>query len=81
MGLLEAAFAQRCGSGERSFFMAEQFTFDHAFRQGCAVELMNGPIELGLLKWIALATSSLPTPLSPRISTVVLDLVIFSMRL
>ncbi len=40
-----------------------------------AAQLMatNGPAARRLLRWIARATSSLPVPLSPRISTVELD--------
>ncbi len=55
---------------EGSLFVAEEFALDERFREGCAIqcdERLRGP---RLLKWIALATSSFPVPLSPRIRAV-----------
>ena len=59
------------GAGERALLVAEQLALEQLGRQRRAVHLHErlGPCR-GERWWIARATSSLPTPLSPRISTV-----------
>ena len=52
--------------------MAEQLALDQLVGNRRAVDLDERSVAPQALAWIARATSSLPTPLSPRISTVAL---------
>ena len=71
VGQLEAAAAPLRRAGERALLVAEQL----ALQQGVATAPRSGPgrtgpCARGLSRWMAWATSSLPVPLSPWISTV-----------
>ena len=69
--LLELADARRRRAGERALLVAEQLALEQLGRQRRAIDLDErlGPCAVERW-WMARATSSLPTPLSPRISTV-----------
>ena len=60
------------GPGERALFVAEQLALEQGFRQGGAVDRDQGPLRLSDAWWMALAICSLPVPVSPSISTVIL---------
>ena len=68
--LLELADARRRGAGEGALLVAEQLALEQLRRQRGAVHLHERRACAVERWWIARATSSLPTPLSPRISTV-----------
>ena len=69
VGRLEAAHLVADGVGERPLDVAKQFAFQQRRRQGGAMDLDERLAGAGLLSWTALASSSLPVPLSPRSST------------
>ena len=58
------------GAGEGALPVAEQFALEQFARDRGAVDGHEGPVGPEARKWIALATSSLPVPLSPVIRTV-----------
>ena len=67
VGLLELADLLRGGAGERALLVAEQLALDQLLGDRRAVDLHEGARRARrLLRWMARATSSLPTPLSPR---------------
>ncbi len=71
VGGFEFALALAFGSGEGSTFVAEEFAFQQGFRYGGTVNgnvVPRTPAEA----CISLARTSLPVPLSPDSSTVVL---------
>ena len=70
VGRLEAAGPILDGAGERPFDVAEQFAFEQALAEGAAVDADVRPGLRGLSSWTALATSSLPVPVSPSSRTV-----------
>ena len=71
VGFLDAAGFLLQGAGEGAFFVAEQLAFQQRFGDGGAVDAdVAGSAARWLRLWSAPATSSLPVPLSPRISTV-----------
>ena len=75
--LLEAADALFVGAGERALLVPEQFRFEKVLLQRRAVHLDEVARGRSELWWIAPAISSLPVPVSPRTSTVVLLLATF----
>ena len=67
---LEAADAARVGAGERALLVAEELALEELAAIAAQLTATNGP-RCRALRWCsACATSSLPVPLSPRISTV-----------
>ena len=73
VGQLEAAAALADGAGERALLVAEQLALQQRLRQGGAVDRARaGRCGVGDAWWMARATCSLPVPVSPSISTVVL---------
>ena len=70
VGALEDALVVGHRAGEGAAGVAEELALEHALADGAAVEADEGPVPArGELSWMARATSSLPVPLSPRIST------------
>jgi hypothetical protein len=65
VGMLEESPASARRTGERSFLVAEELTLEQRLRNRPAV----------LSSWMARASHSLPTPVSPRISSVVSEFV------
>ena len=78
VGLLEAADALLVGAGERPLLVAEQLRLEQVLLERRAVDLHE--VAAGaqrVVVTVAPAMSSLPVPVSPRISTVVLLLATF----
>ena len=69
VALLEFADMTAVGSGERTFFMTEQFALQQVLRNGGAVEGEEWGLGSVAMLVEARATNSLPVPLSPVIST------------
>ena len=59
------------GARKSPLLMAEKFALHQVLGDGGAVDLDEGFFRRGLLLWMALATSSLPVPVSPVIRMVV----------
>ena len=72
VGLLEAADALLVGAREGALLVAEQLGLEQVLLQRRAVHLHEVAAARSELWWIAPAISSLPVPVSPRMSTVVL---------
>ena len=73
VGLLEPADALLVGAGERALLVAEQLGLEQVLLERRAVHLDEVARRCrSELWWMAPAISSLPVPVSPRISTVVL---------
>ena len=71
VGLLEAAAARRLRAGEGAALVAEQFAFEQVLGDRRGVDRDERALAArGLCSCSARATSSLPVPLSPVISTV-----------
>jgi hypothetical protein len=68
-GQLEAAAPPLRRAGEGAPLVAEQLRLHQVARDGRAVEPHEGPAARGEWRWMAAATSSLPVPDSPVIST------------
>ena len=66
---LECPPANSAGPGEGSPLMPEQLALDQVLWKGRAVNRNKGCIFPGPSRWISLATSSFPVPLSPVIRT------------
>ena len=73
-GLLETSAALRLRAGERAALVAEQLRFEQVLRDRRGVDRDERPAARGLCLCSARATSSLPVPDSPVISTVALRL-------
>ena len=73
VGLLEAAAALRVGAGERAFLVAEQFRLEQLGGNRRGVQRDEGFRWRGLCSCNARATSSLPVPDSPVMSTATLE--------
>ncbi len=69
-GKFEEAGAILRGSGERSLDVAEQLAFEQRLDNRGGIADDKGPVPHGLSRCSAFATSSLPVPVSPVISTV-----------
>ena len=69
IGQLEFPRLSGMGPGESPFFKTKQFAFNQFPRDGSAVDLDEGLVSLSYFEKMALATSSLPVPLSPLINT------------
>ena len=70
VGHLELARLVAIGAGEAALDVAEQLRLEQRFRQAGAVDRDHARAAARALRWwMACATSSLPTPLSPVIST------------
>ena len=70
VGVLDPAGFLPDGAGEGAFFMAKQFAFQEGFGDGGAVDAdVIVRARRRLREWMAPATSSLPVPLSPSMST------------
>ena len=67
---LEPTFPHPGRAGERALLVPEQLALDQRRRHRRTVHLISGRARRGLRLWMAVATTSLPTPVSPRISTV-----------
>ena len=68
--LLEHALAIGDGAGERAAHVAEQLRLEQRLGDRAAVDRRRtARARARLCAWIARATSSLPVPLSPMIST------------
>ena len=70
VGGLEPPLALGDRPGEGAPLVAEELALDERRRQGGAVRPNEGALPRGLRLWIARATSSLPTPVSPWSRTV-----------
>ena len=70
VGQLEAADLLADGAGEGALLVAEQLALQQPRGDGRAVELDEGAVPPGLSSCRARAMSSLPVPVSPRMSTV-----------
>ena len=70
VGRLELARLLRDRAGEGALLVAEQLALEQRLGDRGAVDRHERPSARGLLLWSARATSSLPVPLSPVISTV-----------
>ena len=80
VGLLEQAGARHHRAGEAALLVAEQLALDQVRRHRAAVEHDELVLrERGDSVWIACATTSLPVPVSPSMTTVVAVGAIFSM--
>jgi hypothetical protein len=71
-GLLEEPGAIRARVGEGAFSVAEELALQERLGDGAAVDRHERAVPATSAAWIARATSSLPTPLSPVTSAVVL---------
>ena len=69
VGQLEAALARRHRAGERAALVPEQLALDQRRRQRGAVHAHERPPAAALRLCTARANSSLPVPVSPRITT------------
>jgi len=66
----EEAWAGLRGAGEGALHVPEELAFEERVRDGSPQLIgTNGCPRRGLAAWIARATSSLPVPLSPVMST------------
>jgi uncharacterized protein YoaH (UPF0181 family) len=72
VGLLEAAAARGLRAGEGAALVAEELAFEQVLRDRRGVDGDERTAARGLCLCSARATSSLPVPLSPVISTVTL---------
>jgi hypothetical protein len=72
VGELEAAAAHLVGPGERALLVPKSSDSEQVLAQRGAVDGEHRRSRRSLAAWIARATTSLPVPLSPRISTVAL---------
>ena len=72
VGLLEPADALLVGAGEGALLVAEQLRLEQVLLQRGAVHLDEVARGAVRVVWTAPAISSLPVPVSPRTSTVVL---------
>ena len=72
--LEEARLAGGRRAGERVFLVAEELRLEERLVQRRAVDLHEALVAPADERWIARAISSLPVPLSPWISTVVVGL-------
>jgi len=59
-----------CVAPVKEPFVAEELALEQGFGDGGAIQCDEGAVLLLLAIWIALATSSLPVPLSPWMKTV-----------
>src|SRR5262249_37936269 len=68
-GNREQALLGTLGSGECAFDITEEFTFNHRGNRRPAINWNEWLVAKGPGEVLDRATSSLPVPLSPRIST------------
>ena len=73
VGHLELAGLVAVGAGEAALHVAEQLRLEQRLRQAGAVDGDERALRPRALRVDALATSSLPTPLSPVMSTFASD--------
>ena len=69
VGLGEQALAGLDRAGEPAANVPEELALEQLLRDGRRVDRHEGPVARALRAWIARATSSLPTPVSPVMST------------
>ena len=66
---LEQAGLRARRAGEGAALVAEELALEQRLGNGAAVDATNGRSRRGLRSWIARATSSLPVPVSPSMTT------------
>ena len=69
VGPLEPTLAGFRGAGEGAPLVAEELRVDQLAGNGAAIDADERPAGRSLRLWIARATTSLPVPVSPKIST------------
>ena len=69
VGGTETAEPRPNGAGECAAFMSEKLGLEERLRKAAQLTATNGPFARALWSWILRATSSLPVPLSPVMST------------
>ena len=72
--------ARPVGAGEGAARVAEQLGLGERLRDRRQLTATNGPVRRPLAPWISRAITSLPVPVSPRISTLASVSAIWSMR-
>ena len=71
VGLFKAPLTDLVRSGEGAFLVAEQLRLDQILGMAAMFRAMNGDLARGLWRCSACATSPLPVPDSPLISTLI----------